>query len=81
MEPKIYEQIDNYILQILLVFGGAVIASLSSTLAYLWWTWRTEQRERIEIDKVNAQAMNAVANQLSNLRDALDEFRHTISKQ
>jgi len=50
-------------------------------LAYLWWTWRSEQRERIDIDKVNAQAMNAVANQLSNLRDALDEFRHTISKQ
>ena len=80
MEPHIYEQIDNQILRLLLYFGAAVITTLSSALAYLWWTWRSEQRERIELDKANAAAMTAVANQLDNLRDALDEFRHVLSK-
>jgi hypothetical protein len=51
MEPHIYEQINNQILRLLLYFGGVVIATLSSALAYLWWTWRSESRERIEIDK------------------------------
>ena len=81
MEPHIYEQIDNQILRLLLYFGAVVITTLSSALAYLWWTWRSEQRERIELDKANAAAMTAVANQLDNLRDALDEFRHALSKQ
>lgn len=79
MEPHIYEQIDNQILRLLLYFGAAVITTLCSVLAYLWWTWRAEQKERIELDKANAQAMMAVANQLDNLRDALAEFRHTLS--
>jgi hypothetical protein len=80
MEPHIYEQIDNQILRLLLYFGAAVITTLSSALAYLWHTWRSEQRERIDLDKANAAAMTAVANQLDNLRDALDEFRHGPSK-
>lgn len=75
MDPKLYEQIDNQILRLLLYFGGAVIVTLSGALAYLWQQWRAEQRERIELDKANAQAMTAVANQLDNLRDAVDEFR------
>lgn len=81
MEPHIYEQIDNQILRLLLYFGAAVITTLSSALAYLWWVWRSEQKDRIELDKANAAAMTAVANQLDNLRDALDEFRHALSKQ
>jgi uncharacterized membrane protein AbrB (regulator of aidB expression) len=81
MEPHIYEQINNQILRLLLYFGGVVIATLSSALAYLWWTWRSESRERIEIDKATAAAMTAVANQLDNLRDALDEFRHALTNK
>lgn len=67
-----YEQIDNQILRLLLYFGAAVIVALSSALAYLWQTWRTEQQERIELDKVNAKALDAVANQLDNLCDRID---------
>lgn len=81
MEPHIYEQIDNQILRLLLYFGAIVITTLSTALAYLWHNWRSEQRERIELDKATAAAMTAVANQLDNLRDALDEFRHALSKQ
>ena len=81
MEPNIhlYEQIDNQILRLLLYFGGVVITTLSGALAYLWNQWRAEQRERIELDKATATAMTAVANQLDNLRDALDEFRRSKS--
>lgn len=81
MEPHIYEQIDNQILRLLLCFGAAVITTLSTALAYLWHQWRAEQRERIELDKATAQAMTAVANQLDNLRDAVDEFRRERAKQ
>lgn len=77
MEPHIYEQINNQILRLLLYFGGVVIATLSGALAYLWHAWRSEMRERIEIDKLTAQAMTALANQLDNLRDAMDEFRRS----
>jgi hypothetical protein len=76
-----YEQIDNQILRLLLYFGAAVITTLASALAFLWNQWRNEQRERIELDKANAQAMNAVANELENLRDALEEFRRTIQSK
>ena len=68
-----YEQIDNQILRLLLYFGGAVILALSSALTYLWHTWRDEQRERTEIDKINAKALDAVTNQLDNLRDLVAE--------
>ena len=83
MEPQhyqvAYEQIDNYILRILLYFGGAVILVLSSSLAYLWHSWRAEQQERINLDVVNASAMNAVANELENLRDAITELRQSLA--
>lgn len=74
-----YEQIDNYILRILLYFGGAVILVLSSSLAYLWHSWRAEQKERINLDVLNASAMNAVANELENLRDQIAELRQLVA--
>ena len=77
MDPHIYEQIDNQILRLLLYFGAAVITTLSTALAYLWHQWRAEQRERIELDKANAQAMTAVANQLDQINDVLSELRHS----
>lgn len=80
MEPQIYEQINNQILRLLLYFGGVVITTLSGALAYLWHQWRAEQRERIELDKANAQAMTAVANQLDNVKDALNELRHSTKQ-
>lgn len=84
MNPEIanhaYEQIDNYILRILLYFGGAVILVLSSSLAYLWHSWRAEQKERINLDIVNASAMNAVANELENLRDQITELRQLVAQ-
>lgn len=82
MEPQhyqiAYEQIDNYILRILLYFGGAVILVLSSSLAYLWHSWRAEQKARINLDVINASAMNSVANELENLRDAITELRQSL---
>jgi hypothetical protein len=83
MNPDIanhaYEQIDNYILRILLYFGAAVILVLSSSLAYLWHVWRSDQAERIKIDIVSANAMNAVANELENLRDQVAELRQAVA--
>lgn len=73
-----FEQIDNQILRLLLYFGGAVILSLSSALAYLWNAWRNEQRERIELDKANAAALSMVANKLENFQDALAELSRRI---
>lgn len=73
-----YEQIDNQILRLLLYFGGAVIITLSTALAYLWTSWRAEQRERITIDKENASALNAVANQLNNFRDEMSDLQRAI---
>lgn len=85
MEPQhyniAYEQIDNYILRILLYFGGAVILVLSSSLAYLWHAWRAEQRERIDLDRINAAALNAVANELDNCRDRLAELERTVAEK
>lgn len=81
MDPQLFEHINNQILRLLLYFGGAVIVSLSGALTYLWHQWRAEQRERIEVDKATAQAMTTVANQLDNLRDALDELRRAYLKQ
>lgn len=82
MDPEIanhaYEQIDNQILRLLLYFGGAVILTLSTALAYLWHAWRSDQRERITIDIVSANAMNSVANELENLRDQIAELRHKV---
>lgn len=83
MNPEIanhaYEQIDNQILRLLLYFGGAVILTLSASLAYLWHAWRSDQRERINIDVVSANAMNSVANELENLRDQIAELRQTVA--
>lgn len=76
-----YEQIDNQILRILLYFGGAVIVALSSALAYLWTSWRAEQRERIELDKLNAAALNAVTIQLNEFREELKEIAEKIKAQ
>ena len=85
MEPQhyqvAYEQIDNYILRILLYFGGAVILVLSSSLAYLWHAWRAEQQERIDLDRINAAAMNAVANELDNVRERLAELQRLLSEK
>jgi len=85
MNPELtthsYEQIDNYILRLLLYFGIAVIVALSSALTYLWHAWRAEQRERIELDKINAAAMNAVANELDNVRERLAEVQHLLSEK
>jgi len=85
MNPELvhntYEQIDNYILRLLLYFGGAVIVALSSTLAYLWHAWRAEQKERIDLDRVNAAALNAVANELDNIRDQLAEMHRTVAEK
>lgn len=85
MNPELvhntYEQIDNYILRLLLYFGGAVIVALSSTLAYLWHAWRAEQKERIDLDRVNAAALNAVANELDNLRERLAEIQRGLSEK
>jgi len=85
MEPQqyavAYEQIDNYILRILLYFGGAVILVLSSSLAYLWHAWRAEQRERINLDTVNAAALNSVANELDNLRERVADAERTIREK
>lgn len=72
-----YEQVDNHILRLLFYFAGAVIATLSAVLSYLWREWRAEQRERIELDKATAKAMMAVADNLDDLRDAVDEFRRS----
>lgn len=84
MNPEIanqaYERIDNHILQILLYFGAAVILVLSSALSYLWHSWRAEQKERINLDVLNASAMNAVANELENLRDQIAELRQVVAK-
>lgn len=84
MDPQIaqhtYEQIDNYILRLLLYFGGAVIVALSSALTYLWATWRSDQRERIQLDTVNAAAMNAVANELDNVRERLKEVHQLLEQ-
>ncbi len=74
-----FEQLDNNILRLLLYFGGAVILTLSGTLAYIWHAWRAEQRERIELDKANAVALNTVANQLDNFRDTLQELNRLIT--
>ena len=76
-----YEQIDNQILRILLYFGGACILTLSSALAYLWHAWRAEQRERIDLDRINAAAMNAVANELDNVRERLAEVQRLLSEK
>lgn len=76
-----YEQIDNQILRILLYFGGAVIAALSVTLTYLWHAWRAEQRERIDLDRVNAAALNSVANELDNLRERVQEMERTVAEK
>lgn len=76
-----YEQIDNQILRILLYFGGACILTLSSALAYLWATWRNDQRARIDVDIVNANALNSVANELDNLRERLAEMDRTIAEK
>lgn len=76
MDP-LFEHIDNQILRLLLYFGGVVISTLSVAFAYLWREWRSEQRERIALDKVNAAAMTAVANQLDNVREALDDLRRS----
>lgn len=85
MNPELvqntYESIDNYILRLLLYFGGAVIVALSSTLAYLWHAWRAEQKERIDLDRVNAAALNAVANELDNVRDQLAELQRTVAEK
>lgn len=75
----VYEQIDNQILRLLLYFGGSVILALSSALAYLWHNWRAEQRERIELDKLNASALTAVANELDNLRERIDAMERSIA--
>lgn len=76
-----YEQIDNQILRILLCFGGAVILTLSSALAYLWHSWRAEQKERINLDVINASAMNAVANELDHLRERLESFERLLTEK
>lgn len=74
-----YEQIDNQILRLLLYFGGAVIVALSSGLTYLWHAWRAEQRERIDLDRVNAAALNSVANELDRLSDEVREIRQALT--
>lgn len=77
MNPELklaYEQIDNQILRILLIFGGIVIATLSGALAYLWQQWRTEQRERLVIDREATQANTALAVALKGLTDKVDEL-------
>ena len=76
-----YEQIDNQILRSLLYFGGACILTLSSALAYLWHVWRSDQRERIDLDTVNAAAMNAVANELDNVRERLKEVQQLLREK
>lgn len=85
MEPQhyqiAYEQIDNYILRILLYFGGAVILVLSSSLAYLWHAWRAEQREQTNMNTVIAAALNAVANELDNVRERLAELERSVSEK
>lgn len=85
MEPEhariAYEQIDNQILRLLLYFGGVVILALSSTLAYLWHAWRAEQRDRIELDRLNASALTSVANELDNLRERIDALERTVAEK
>jgi uncharacterized protein YjiS (DUF1127 family) len=78
MNPEIlnqsYEQIDNQILRILLYFGAVVIVALSSALAYLWQSWRAEQRERMELDKLNASALSAVTITLNEFREEVERL-------
>ena len=76
-----YEQIDNQILRLLLYFGGAVILTLSTTLAYLWSSWRAEQRERIELDKANAVAISTVASRLESFHDAVVELQRLLNNK
>lgn len=76
-----YEQIDNQILRLLLYFGGVVILTLSSALAYLWHSWRAEQKERINLDTVNAAALNSVANELDNLRERVADMERTLREK
>lgn len=74
-----FEQINNQILRLLLYFGGAVILTLSSALAYLWTSWRAEQRERIELDKANAVALNTVANRLQSFTESLTDLQRAVN--
>jgi hypothetical protein len=81
MDSTVYEHIDNQILRLLLYFGGVVIVALSSALTYLWGQWRSEQKERIAIDKATAQALTAVANEIDGLKEAVNEFRRHLFKK
>ena len=76
-----FEQIDNQILRLLLYFGAAVILTLSSALAYLWYSWRAEQRERIALDKANAVALNTVANKLDTFHEAVVELQRLLKSK
>ncbi|MBL7780686.1 MAG: hypothetical protein JNM22_05665 [Saprospiraceae bacterium] len=76
-----YEQIDNQILRLLLYFGSAVILALSSALTYLWHTWRADARERTEVDKITAKAIDGATNQIDNLRDQVQELSRIIAEK
>lgn len=84
MNPEIlnqsYEQIDNQILRILLYFGAVVIVALSSALAYLWQSWRAEQAQRIELDKLNASALSAVTITLNEFREEIQRLAEQRNK-
>ena len=73
-----FEQINNQILRLLLYFGGAVILALSAALSYLWISWRSEQKERIAVDKANAEALTSVAFKLEKFEDTLQRLTDKI---
>lgn len=73
-----YEQIDNQILRILLYFGAAAIATLSSGLVYLWHQWRAEQRERLLMDREATAATTALALALQGMREEIADLRERI---
>ena len=74
-----FEQIDNQILRLLLYFGGSVILTLSISLAYLWRTWRADMRERIALDRENANALNAVANKFETFNETISDLQRLVN--
>lgn len=61
-----YEAIDNPVLRLLIIFGVAVITSLTGAVVYLYRERQSLQRELLDMNKESIRVYEGVENAIEN---------------
>lgn len=76
-----FEQIDNYILQLLLWSLGIQVLTLAGAVAYLFRNLSAINRDAVERERDITAALTDAAQGYENLRDELREVKQLLTFQ